>query len=167
MQRTTILCFLILTLCSILMLSCSGRENRQSESVDSSSQRKLDYVGEVSFLDDENAVISTVDVAVADDNRERSEGLMNITDLPSDSGMLFIFENEQPRSFWMANTPLSLDIIFVNSNMEIVRVHRNTQPYSQKSIESEAPAKYVIEVNAGYALDHDIREGMKVRFEGV
>ena len=149
------------------MFSCSDGENGQTKTDDSRYERNLDYVAEVSFINNESEVISTVDVAVADDNQERSEGLMNITDLPADSGMLFIFENEQPRSFWMVNTPLSLDIIFVNSTMEIVRVHRNTQPYSQKSIESEAPAKYVIEVNAGYALDHDIREGMRVRFEGV
>jgi hypothetical protein len=65
----------------------------------------------------------------------------------------------------MANTPLSLDIIFANSDFEIVRIHRNTQPYSSRSIESGRPAKYVVEVNAGYAVNHDIREGMTIAIQ--
>ncbi len=92
---------------------------------------------------------------------------MNVEELPDNSGMLFIFDNDQSRSFWMANTPLPLDIIFVNSEFEIVRIHRNTQPYSQESIQSEAPARFVVEVNAGYTLEHDIREGMSIAIEGV
>jgi uncharacterized membrane protein (UPF0127 family) len=78
--------------------------------------------------------------------------------------MIFLFENNRPRSFWMANTPLSLDILFVNSDLEIVRIHRNTTPFSQESIESERPAKYVVEVNAGYTLRHDITEGHRIDF---
>ena len=129
--------------------------------------RQLEFTAEVSFIKSEGDTVSTVDVAVADDNESRSEGLMNVNELPANSGMLFIFSNNQARSFRMANTPLPLDIIFVNSDMNIVRIHRNTQPYSQESIQSEAPAQFVVEVNAGYTLEHDIREGMKIAFEGV
>lgn len=115
----------------------------------------------------ETDTVSTIEVAVADDNRSRSEGLMNVMELPENTGMLFIFDNEQPRSFWMANTPLPLDILFVNSELNIVRIHRNTRPYSQESIQSEEPARFVVEVNAGYTLEHDIREGMRIDVEGV
>lgn len=127
----------------------------------------LEYNAEVSFIKAEGDTISTVMVAIADNNRSRSEGLMNVMNLPDNSGMFFIFENQQPRSFWMANTPLPLDIIFVNTEMTIVRIHRNTQPYSQESIQSEQPAKYVVEVNAGYTLEHDIREGMQITVTGA
>ncbi len=113
---------------------------------------------------DGSRTVSTVQVAVADDDNSRSEGLMNVHHLPADSGMLFIFEGNEPRSFWMANTPLSLDIIYANSDFEIVRIHRNTQPFSHEQIRSEVPAKYVVEVNAGYAMRHDITEGMKISF---
>lgn len=89
---------------------------------------------------------------------------MNVTNLPSDKGMLFIFEDNQPRSFYMANTPLSLDIIFVNEDKEIVRIHNNTQPYSDKNLTSGKPARYVVETNGGYCLSHDIQEGMRVDF---
>lgn len=105
-----------------------------------------------------------MEVAVADDNHERNQGLMDVRDLPSSKGMLFIFDENQPRSFWMANTPLPLDIIFVNADKEIVRIHHNTQPFSEKSFASDEPAKYVVETNAGYCISHDIQEGTKVSF---
>lgn len=153
-------------LISFFVNSCSEK-NHQNQERNEESGRVLEYTAEVSFIRSEGDTISTVKVAVADNNRTRSEGLMNVMNLPENAGMLFIFENEQPRSFWMANTPLPLDIIFVNSEMTIVRIHRNTQPYSQESIQSEQPAKYVVEVNAGYTLEHDIREGMKIAVTGA
>lgn len=158
--------FILLPLFILTAYSCSDKNRKKAEQTVESG-RVLDFTAEVSFLRSEGDTISTVKVAVANDNRSRSEGLMNVTNLPEHSGMLFIFENDQPRSFWMANTPLSLDIIFVNSEMEIVRIHRNTQPYSQKSIQSEEAARFVVEVNAGYTLENDIREGMQISIEGV
>lgn len=145
------------------MTACSGSE--RPESVPESQERQLVYSAEVHFLShDGSQAISTIRAAIADDDHSRSEGLMNINHLPPDSGMLFIFEGDEPRSFWMANTPLSLDIIYANSDFEIVRIHRNTQPYSHEQIRSEVPAKYVVEVNAGYAMRHDITEGMRISY---
>ncbi len=150
-----------------LLISCSNSDNNRGNVGDETDPgRQLDYTAEIIFLKPEGAIISKIDAAVADDNESRNEGLMNVQDLPDDAGMLFIFNNEEERSFWMANTPLSLDIIFINSEMKIVRIHRNTKPYSQESIRSEAPAQYVVEVNAGYTLAHDITEGMRIQIEG-
>ncbi len=150
-----------LLLVSIFLLSCNGESESQPEARET---RQLTYSATVSFFDQSDEEIVSVRAALADDDDSRSEGLMDVHDLPSDAGMLFIFDDEAPRSFWMANTPISLDIIFVNSEMEIVRVHRNTPPYSHENIVSESPAKYVVEVNAGFALDHDIREGMTINY---
>jgi len=146
---------------SLLLLSCNGQADKQTEVQET---RELSYTATVSFIEQPNEEIISVRAAVADDDDSRSEGLMNVHNLPEDAGMLFIFDSEAPRSFWMANTPISLDIIFVNSEMDIVRIHRNTPPYSHENIVSEAPAKYVVEVNAGFTLNHDIREGMKIDF---
>lgn len=157
---------IILFLSAFIFFSCTERD-QQAENQAGDTTRKLEYTAKVMFMKSESDTVSTVDVAIADDNRSRSEGLMNVMNLPDNSGMLFIFENEQTRSFWMANTPLPLDIVFVNSEMDIVRIHRNTQPYSQESIQSEQPAQFVVEVNAGYTIEHDIREGMKIAIEGV
>ncbi|MFO7798759.1 DUF192 domain-containing protein [Rhodohalobacter sp.] len=146
---------------SFLLLSCNGEADTQT---DTQETRELSYTASVSFLEQSDEEIISVRAALADDDDSRSEGLMNVHNLPDDAGMLFIFDDEAPRSFWMANTPISLDILFVNSEMEIVRIHRNTPPYSHKNIVSESPAKYVVEVNAGFTLNHDIREGMKISF---
>lgn len=147
----------------ILFASC-GESNEPSQTQERES-RELEFVTTVSFGEMETEPVSTIRAALADDDMSRSEGLMDVHTLPSDAGMLFIFDGDEPRSFWMANTPLSLDIIFANSDFEIVRIHRNTPPYSHESIESELPAKYVVEVNAGYTMQHDIREGMMIILE--
>lgn len=153
---------IILLLSAFLFISCeNGDPDRPSEP---SEPRQLDYTAIVSFMTADGNVISTIDVAVADDDASRSEGLMAVEDLPSNAGMLFIFEDEQPRSFWMANTPLSLDIIYANSEFEIIRIHQNTAPYSERSIESELPAQFVVEVNAGFTMQNDIIEGMYIDF---
>lgn len=144
------------------MIACGGGEDDD----DSTPRgRVLDYTATVTFLSADGDTVSTLRAAVADDAATRSSGLMDVYDMPSDRGMLFIFDNEEPRSFWMANTPLALDIIFINSNMEIIRIHQNTRPYSNRNVESELPAQYVVETNAGYTLRHDIIEGMKITFD--
>lgn len=143
------------------LIACGGQKEDDSTPVG----RVLDYTATVTFLSADADTVSTLNTAVADDAASRSSGLMDVYDMPSDSGMLFIFENEEPRSFWMANTPLALDIIFINSDMEIIRIHQNTRPYSDRNVESELPAQYVVETNAGYTLRHDIIEGMKISFE--
>lgn len=156
--------FSLLLITGLFFTACSSEdENVRRETPPPA--RTLDYTATVSFLKGDGSVASVIDAAVAEDERSRSEGLMDVYDLPEDAGMVFIFDEDAPRSFWMAGTPLSLDILYVNEEMEIVRIHRNTPPYSHESIESELPAKYVIEVNAGYTLRNDITEGSRVRIE--
>ncbi|MEX0770362.1 MAG: DUF192 domain-containing protein [Balneolaceae bacterium] len=157
--------FLTLLFCITLWLGVSCSQQRDGEEDKPTGGRDLEYTSEVTFLNSAGEVVSTIEAAVADDEASRSAGLMNVQQLPMDKGMLFIFESQQPRSFWMANTPLALDIIFVDENFEIVRIHQNTQPYSNQSIESEEPAKYVIETNAGYTLRYDIMEEMRVEIQ--
>jgi uncharacterized protein len=150
---------------TIIFVACSGSEERtEALGEPEGPSRELTYTSEVSFLQGDH-VVSSINVAVADDDAARSEGLMDVHDLPSDAGMLFIFDEDEPRSFWMAGTPLSLDIIFINGDFEIVRIHRNTPPYSHDSISSEESAQYVVEVNAGYTTRHDITEGMRIQIE--
>ncbi|HLR26930.1 MAG TPA: DUF192 domain-containing protein, partial [Fodinibius sp.] len=135
-----------------------------TEERDNNRTRTLNYKRTLSFLSAEEDTISTISVAIADNDQERSQGLMDVRNLPADKGMLFIFEENKPRGFWMANTPLPLDIIFVNADKEIVRIHHNAQPFSEKSLTTDKPAQYVIETNAGYTVSHDVQEGQKVAF---
>ena len=146
-----------------LFSACSSPDRTETQT--GQQERELDYESSVTFFNARGDQITEIEVALADDEASRSEGLMDVHDLPEDAGMLFIFEENEPRSFWMASTPLSLDIIFINEDYEIVRIHRNTAPYSQESIPSELPAMYVVEVNAGFTMRHDITEGGHIQID--
>lgn len=149
----------------LLIISVSACGDKKTKDSDSPNQgRELDFTDQVVFLDEENNEIANIKVAVADDQQERNQGLMDVNNLPSDAGMIFLFPDEKERSFYMANTPLPLDILFINSDSTIVRIHHNTSPFSSKQLSSGSPAQYVVETNAGYCIAHDIQEGMKIRF---
>ena len=88
-------------------------------------------------------------VEVADNDKLRSLGFMGRTDIPEGTGMLFIWNDEAYRNFWMKNTPSSLDIIFFDKNGYFINVQENTIPYSLDNIRSLKPSKYVLELIAG------------------
>jgi uncharacterized membrane protein (UPF0127 family) len=106
----------------------------------------------------------TVRVAVelALTREQLGRGLMWRDDLASDAGMLFVFGDDVARSFWMKNTPLPLDIIFIDAEGKVVNVAENTTPFSTAPIRSAGPARYVLEVNAGFARRNGIVAGSKV-----
>lgn len=117
--------------------------------------------GQLSFVRD-GEIIRTIAIEVAETDSSRTRGLMQRPSLPADSGMLFIFQDEQQRAFWMANTPLSLDIMYVRSDSSILSIARYTTPFSATSIPSNGPAQFVVEVVAGYADSHGITEGDRI-----
>jgi uncharacterized membrane protein (UPF0127 family) len=103
-----------------------------------------------------------VRVEIARTREELSRGLMWRSELDRDAGMLFVFGNSAPRTFWMKNTPLSLDILFIDGEGAVLNVASATTPYSEAPIRSAGPARYVLEVNSGFAAEHGIGPGAKV-----
>lgn len=153
---------LVITLFSFFFLNvCSSKiENKTDQRVG----RTLEFIGKLEFIDESASKISSIDIAIADDDMTRSQGLMDVRELKPDGGMLFIFEDETRQSFWMANTPLPLDLIFVDMDKKIVHIHQNATPFSQSGIDSVHPAMYVVEVNAGYAMKHDLKIGHSISY---
>lgn len=96
-------------------------------------------------------------VEVADSPDEHARGLMYRDSMPSGRGMLFVFQDEQPRAFWMKNTKISLDMIFIASNGTVVEVKRGVPPCVEDSCVAyrSPPAKFVLEVNSGEAANID------------
>lgn len=118
--------------------------------------------GELSFSKSNGEFVTTIDFELADTFEDRARGLMNRENLKENQGMFFVFPREEPQSFWMKNTLLSLDMIFVNSNREIVKIHSNTKVMSENGYPSIKPAIYVIEVIAGFTDKYNIQEGDKI-----
>jgi len=106
---------------------------------------------------------ATVSAEVADSPEERARGLMDRETLGENAGMLFAFPDEAPRSFWMKNTKIALDIIFISSNFIIVGV-QTMEPCEEpcKLYVSLAPAQYALEVNRGFAEAQNIKVGDKI-----
>ncbi len=101
----------------------------------------------------------TFNVEVASTEKERSVGLMNRDFMPVDEGMLFVFQKETFRSFWMKNTLIPLDIIFVNKDGIVAHIHENAVPNDLTGISSQMPVMYAVEVNGGQSLKHGIQVG--------
>lgn len=103
-------------------------------------------------------------VEIADDDASRARGLMFRDEMADDRGMLFIFPDERPRSFWMKNTRIALDIIYIDRNFEVVSISADTPPCRSRSrrcpsYPSEGPARYVLEINGGLAAKYGIEPG--------
>lgn len=98
---------------------------------------------------------------------DRSRGLMYRKQLDADAGMLFIFETEQQLSFWMRNTYIALDMIFIKADMTILGIVENATPRTEMSRKVPGRSRYVLEVNAGFSRLHGLGPGTQVRFEDV
>jgi len=107
-------------------------------------------------------------VEIADTSQEQALGLMFRDEMPADQGMLFVFPNEAPRSFWMKNTRIPLDIMYFDEDLIMVSISADTQPCKVKrcpSYPSIAAAKYVLELNAGTASELGVGPGDRLTVE--
>lgn len=109
-------------------------------------------------------------VEIADDPMERSQGLMYRNSMSEDQGMLFIFEKSDYVSFWMKNTLIPLDMIFIDQDHKIAHIEADVKPCPKGVLNcplypSELPVKYVLELNAGLAEKNGLRNGDLVEFE--
>ncbi len=108
-----------------------------------------------------------VRIEVADDPQERAQGLMFRRHLDPDAGMLFVFEEPKTASFWMKNTFIPLDVLFIGEDLTILGIVTDTVPLSEDSIAIDKPSRYVLEVNAGFARTHGIVPGSGIELSGV
>jgi len=99
------------------------------------------------------------EVEIADDDRERQLGLMFRRSMGDDEGMLFDFGHDEPATFWMRNTYLPLDMLFVKSDGTIESIAKQTTPLSDRGVPSKGPVRYVLEINGGRSDELGIRPG--------
>jgi len=107
-----------------------------------------------------------LNIEIAETQAERERGLMFRTRLPENSGMLFVFDMERHLSFWMKNTYIPLDIAYISSKGVINEIHTMKPLDYTVTYPSSKPAKYALEVNAGWFKKNRIKPGMKLDFNG-
>lgn len=144
----------------ILLFSCADEPKNSSIEVPEISFTKE---GELYLIKNEDT-IKTIDIEIADDDYQRATGLMYRKEMKDDRGMLFIFPLDGPRSFYMKNTYIPLDIIYYSKDSTMVSAQENAATLNETSLPSEGPAKYVLELNAGKVQEWNIEKGDKFSF---
>lgn len=133
---------LLLALCS-LVLGCERRTVTPTTTLPTTTMQ----IGGKTFT-----------LEIARNNKDREKGLMFRDAMPADHGMIFVFPDMQPRGFWMRNTRIPLDIVYVQPDGQIVSIH-TMKPLDLTSVKSGGPAMYAIELNAGIAVQLGLKPG--------
>ena len=144
----------------IILSSCKEEKTTTSKDKVSISFKKEGTLKLIKL----DSVIKILDIEIADNDYETQTGLMYRTKLETNHGMLFIFPDVDFRSFYMKNTKIPLDIIYIDENKTIVSIQKNAKPFDETSLPSEAPAKYVLEINGGLSDIWQIDVGDSVSF---
>ncbi len=161
-----LLAFVVLSSFLFFNFFYTPKRNRPVEKPVAAARAGIPFTkeGQVTILRENNSPL-TIDVEIAENEEERLQGLMYRYSMEANQGMFFIFPQEEIRSFWMKNTFISLDIIYINSNYEIVSIQKYTQPKSTYSLPSEGPSQYVLEVIAGFTDQYGVGPGQKVELK--
>ncbi|WP_228702754.1 DUF192 domain-containing protein [Salisaeta longa] len=120
--------------------------------------------GRLAFLAPQGDTLTTIAIEIADTPDTRARGLMRRRSLGYNRGMLFIYDVPDTNGMWMKNTPLPLDIIFVNEQKEVINIARRTTPFSETPIRPDQPALYVVEVRAGFAKRFGITSDTRLQW---
>jgi hypothetical protein len=127
--------------------------------------RPLLRTGKVVFSEAKGAPVTTIEVAENEHDRQR--GLMYRTKMGDEHGMIFTFAEKEDHTFWMHNTCISLDMLFIDDDGMIVGIEESTPTISDDTFSVGCPSKYVLELNAGWTRAHGVVAGQKVKIEGI
>lgn len=166
-EKTALIGLVLLVILVILILSLSCTREKRPGVVYETKKDEPAFVaeGELFFIDGESGdTIKNIIIEIADNDQDRAQGMMYRTEMPDSLGMLFVFDQPKLQSFWMKNTSLSLDILYVDADGVIESLYKSTTPYSTSKIPSTNKAKYVVEVTGGFTDRYEINVGDKVGY---
>jgi uncharacterized protein len=143
--------------------------NKKPSSSGVSKPLEISFIkqGELSFFEGKKE-LQKIDIELAQSEEKREQGLMFRSSLEENQGMLFIFEDLKIRQFWMKNTFINLDIIYIDENLKVINISKETPAFLEDETQipaSKKPAKYVLEVNGGLCKKWAIKEGTEIRWK--
>ena len=155
---------LTVLLCSAMLLSACGLAKAASDPDRKPPAQTPVVDGSLQFLSSNGQPLAAITIELAETPNDWSKGLMDRQEMGQFHGMLFIFDVVKPRGFWMRNTYIPLDIIFIDENKRVVTIAENTTPLSEQILSSGKPVRYVVEVNAGFSQRFHIEKGTQIRW---
>jgi uncharacterized membrane protein (UPF0127 family) len=150
MQKSAFITYGISGLLSVATLTMSSCKNEKKtiKPIEVTFKKEGELTLYKSITD---SIVATLNIEIADTEYDVQTGLMYRNSMKDNQGMLFVFPNMGQRSFYMKNTRIPLDLVFLDANMQIVSFQENAIPFNEASLPSEVPAQYVLEINAGLA----------------
>jgi hypothetical protein len=172
---TTIKGHFVLSIAGILLLifvSVFGCKKEDRGTIQPASPRPVHILqftrdGELTFFSKNNKKIITIDIEIPDTQEEKRTGLMYRHAMAETEGMVFVNDMSRHHFFWMKNTYIPLDMIFVDGKRQIVKIEKNTIPLSERLIGVPKDAQYTIEVNAGFCDRHGITIGDSIQMSKI
>lgn len=133
----------------IILLICSACKEKKTEEI-KTAIIGFTKEGELSIFKRDSLLVN-LDIEIAETDYETETGLMYRESMEEKQGMLFIQDEFKVQNFYMKNTQISLDLVFIDENLKIVSFQEKAKPFDESSLSSQVPAKYVLEINAGLA----------------
>ena len=156
--------FYLATAISFMLCGLNSCEEKKEQKVVPVKKVLFKHEGNLQLKNSNDSIIKELRIEIANNDYERQTGLMYRKHLDTNHGMLFIFDQIQVRSFYMKNTYIPLDIVYIDSNKTIVNIAKNTKPLDETSVHSEGAVKYVLEINAGLSDKWNLKPGDKINF---
>lgn len=157
----------LIVLCAVSLLACAEKRPAAPRAAARTAAHPTPSyaTGRVIFETRQGGI--PIRVQVADTDEKRAQGLMYRKKMAADAGMLFLFPHEAVQTFWMRNTYIPLDMIFIDTHRRVVGIVESATPLTESPRSVWRRARYVVEVNAELARINGIRAGTRVRFEGI
>lgn len=143
--KNTIVCS-----CAIICITFGTSSCKEDKKSITQTEISFKKEGELTFLkSSSDSITAKLNIEIADTDYEIQTGLMYRNSMQPNQGMLFVFDDVREHSFYMKNTRIPLDLIYIDENKKIVSFQKNAKPFDETPLPSSVPVKYVLEVNAG------------------
>jgi uncharacterized protein len=152
------------TLAFFLNLTFTSCEEDKETKVIETEPITFSKEGELYLIEASGDTLQKLDIELAETEYEKQTGLMYRESMEKHQGMLFIYQDERVRSFYMKNTYIPLDILYYDADSTLVSIQKNATPRDETSLPSEGPAKFVLEINGGLSDEWNIESGNRFSF---